>query len=150
MLDGHTDEIRNSHGGTMNLIDTALANFEDMIANGGRTIRGIWRSTRNDTTCNCVDGHHEVCSGWIFPMGGPAECACPCHDDDRPTYQAALAKALKVMNHWRINDFVTIDGSDIQWWKITFVDYRAKEVHAIGPTGQLAIAEFDIVNPRID
>lgn len=131
---------------TMTLDDATQALFSDMKTNGGRTIKGIWRSTRNDVTCNCVDGHHQVCSGWIFPIGGPAECACPCHDSDRPAYRVALAKAAKIMNHWRIGDFVTIDGSDVAWWKITFVDYRTRKINATGPEGQVAIAGFDLIN----
>jgi len=133
----------------MDLTGATLAKFEDMITNGGRVIDGIWNGiwldTRNHVTCNCLARNHEICSGWILPIGGPAECACPCHDEDRPSYRVALARALKAMNHWRINDFVTIDGTDVNW-KITFVDYRAKEVHATGPAGQVAIAEFDLVN----
>lgn len=130
----------------MDLTGATLDAFNQMKANGGRTLGGRWHSLRNDTTSSCVDGHHEVCSGWIFPMGGVRECACPCHDDERPAYRVALAECVKITNWWRIGDFVTIDGSDVEWWKITFVIFRTKEVHADGPAGQTAIAGFHLLN----
>lgn len=123
-----------------------LAKIDNMIADGGRTIDGIWYSLTADTTSLCTGGHHDRCGGWVFPMGGVRECPCPCHDDHRPTYREALAKGVKAMNHWRAGDFVTIDGTDATWWRITFVDNRAKEVHATDPDGQTTIAGFALLN----
>lgn len=134
----------------MNLTAATLIKLHDMLTSGGRTIDGRWRSVNNGITCGCKDGKHDQCSGWIFPIGGVNECFCPCHDDHRPDYREALATTVKVTNWWRINDFVTIDGSDVKWWKITFVNTHTKAVHAIGPDGQLAIAGFDLVNLYTD
>lgn len=131
----------------MNLTATTLLSYYDMIINGGRTSHGRWRSVNHDITCGCKDGKHDQCGGWIFPTGGPRECFCLCHDDgNRPDYRDTLAATVKATNWWRVNDFVTIDGTDAPWWKVTFVDNRANQVHATGPDGQLAIAGFDLLN----
>lgn len=130
----------------MTLNAATLTKLHDMLTNGGRNIDGCWRSVSSGITCSCKDGKHDLCSGWIHPLGGVNECSCPCHDDHRPDYREALAFSVKSTNLWRIGDFVTIDGTSIPWWKITFVDNRTNAIHAEGPDGQLAVAGFGLLN----
>lgn len=130
----------------MTLNAATLIKLHDMLTNGGRTIDGRWRSVNSGITCSCKDGNHDRCGGWILPTGGVNECSCPCHDDHRPDYREVLATTVKTTNGWRIGDFVTIDGSDVEWWKITFIDNRAQAVHATGPNGEVAIAGFDLLD----
>jgi hypothetical protein len=130
----------------MHLSDATLAKISDMNDHGGRTVDGRWRSVTNDITCNCKNGEHDRCGGWIFPIGGKRECNCPCHDDHRPPYREALATFVKAADWWRINTFVTVDGSDEPWWRITFVDNRAGTVTLAGPDDQTRVAPFAALN----
>ena len=130
----------------MYLNAATLIKVHAMNAAGGRLVNDRWRSVNNGITCGCKHGQHDQCSGWIFPLGGANECSCPCHDDHRPTYREALAAAVKATNWWRMNDFVTVDGDDVPWWKIIFVDNRAETVTLVGPDEQTRVAPFATLN----
>lgn len=80
------------------------AAFDKMVAEGGRVftprpgiVQPAWTSTYSGVTTNCIGDpnreqlpHTIPCTGWISPMTGWRECACPCHDDGRPPHQEAL------------------------------------------------------------
>lgn len=85
------------------------AAFDEMLAAGGRmfaTATGLgqprWVTPRNDMTLNCLGDtprrqrpHTVPCHGWTAPLNGAKRCACPCHDEVRPTYQEARAAVLR-------------------------------------------------------
>lgn len=83
--------------------------FDEMLTAGGRMFSSLagltpptWVSTYTGVTTNCLGDaargkapHAVACEGWIAPLSGSRKCACPCHDDNRPSFQQARDTVLR-------------------------------------------------------
>lgn len=69
------------------------------ITAGGRQFNNRWVSTYSGFTSNCTGSlgaqYHDACEGWIAPLNGCAECACPCHDAGRISFYEARDRTAR-------------------------------------------------------
>lgn len=119
---------------TTQLTAQQRASIDQMYRDHGRHVGTRWCGINHSITHNCRSDAHEKCHGWVNPIYGQHICHCPCHDEDRPSHQRALAFAIEALGMWNIGHVVTMPGTDLTF-TVEFINYKTQQMCCLGSDG---------------